>query len=78
MFDNPTIRLVFRSLLAGLTTFLGIVQASGYDSMDTGDWVNATVAALLAAVAFSGISAVTPIDQSIGATNAKPDADVRR
>ena len=68
MFDNPTIRLVFRSLLAGLTTFLGIVQASGYDSMDTGDWVNAAVAALLAAVAFSGISAVTPIDYSIGAT----------
>lgn len=68
MFDNATVRLIFRSLLAGLTTFLGIVQAYGYDNMDTGQWVNAGVAALLAALAFSGISAVTPIDQSVGAT----------
>lgn len=71
MFENPVVRLISRSLLAGLTTFLGIVQASGYDSMDQADWVNAGVAAALAALAFSGISAVTPIDKSIGATKDK-------
>ena len=71
MFENATVRLIYRSLLAGLTTFLGIVQASGYDDMDTGAWINAGVAALLAALAFSGISAVTPIDKSIGATSDK-------
>ena len=68
MFDNATIRLVLRSLLAGLGTFLGIVYAMGYDNMDTGEWVNAAVAGLLFALSFSGISATTPIDKSIGAT----------
>lgn len=71
MFDSPVVRLICRSLLAGVTTFLGIVQASGYDSMDTAAWVNAGVAAGLAALAFSGISAVTPIDQSIGPTGSR-------
>jgi hypothetical protein len=67
--DNyPTIRLVLRSLLAGLGTFLGYLYATGYDSMSTGDWVDATVIGLISAIGFSGISATTPIDKSIGAT----------
>lgn len=70
--DNyPTVRLILRSLVAGLGGFLTAVYATGYDNMTTGDWVDYAIAAAIVGLGFSGLSATTPIDQSVSARNSK-------
>lgn len=66
MLNNPKVRLALQSVVAGLLTFLGILQQSDVSDMSGNDWVQAVVAGLVGALVFSGVMAGTPIYKGVG------------
>ena len=67
MFDNPTVRFFARSILAAIVTGLGVaVGALDDGGISTQEAVNIAYIALGAFATFAGVSAVTPIDKSVG------------
>lgn len=63
---SPTIRLVLRALIAGVLAFASSIQAAGTDSLNSGDWINAAIAAVLAAGLLGGAEFATPLNPTVG------------
>lgn len=64
MLNNPTVRLVIRAVLAGVTTFC--VQLQGSTS-----WDAAVVKAAIVAAVLATAEALTPLNSTVGVKAAK-------
>ena len=73
--SNPTVRLALRALIAGVLAFASSLQAAGTDSLNSGDWINAAIAAVVTAVLASA-ELVTPLNPTVGV--GKPDEGVAK
>lgn len=63
---SPVVRLAVRAVIAGVLAFASSLQAAGTDSLNSGDWINAAIAAVVAAAVLASAELVTPINPTVG------------
>lgn len=63
---NPTVRLAVRAILAGVLAFAASIQAAGTDSLESGDWISATIAGVVAAAVLASAELTTALNPTVG------------